>query len=62
MLYFFISIIEKYFPKDLEKILNMVWYWDEAIFEWYLIEQLDDYNISYSKHIKEIFIIKLKLD
>jgi len=58
-LYFWFTIliptVEKYFPKDLEAIFEVIWYWDECIFEDYLLEQLDSYNISYSQTIKKRF-------
>lgn len=55
---FFIPIIERNFPNDLDKIFNMIWYWDWVIFEGYLIEQLDIDKIPYSKYIKENFLIE----
>ncbi len=50
-----IPFLEKYFPKDLHTYFDYLSEYDDAIFENYLIEQLDLHNIGYSKTIDNKF-------
>jgi hypothetical protein len=50
-----IPFIEQEFPNDLEKIFEYMEWYDECVFEGYLIEQLEQYNILYSSLIKRKF-------
>ena len=50
-----IPFLEKYYPDELEMYFEYLGNFDEAIFENYLIEQLKQHNIKYSKLIKNKF-------
>lgn len=52
----FIPVLEKYYKDELDSLLNYYFY-DDAIFEGYVLEQLDAHGIFYSDYIKEVFSV-----